>query len=70
MSEQRITLRQLMAVVGRQIAWLRIYTNAQNREQISCMNREAMYEAVKAYGDKPVIKVQPGYYFVIIYLDR
>lgn len=70
MSERRITLRQLMAVVADQIAWLRIYPDAQTIEQVNYMSKAEMQRALETYGEKVVLRVLPGYYFVIVYLDK
>lgn len=70
MSEHRITLRQLMAVVADQIAWLRIYPDAQTIEQANYMSKAEMQRALETYGEKVALRVLPGYYFVIVYLDK
>lgn len=70
MNENRITLRKLMAVVADQIAWLRIYPDAQTIEQANYMSKAEMQRALETYGEKEVLRVLPGYYFVIVYLDR
>ena len=70
MSKHRITLRQLMAVVADQIAWLRIYPDAQTIEQVNYMSKAEMQRALETYGEKAVLRVLPGYYFVIVYLDK
>lgn len=70
MSEARITLRQLVAVMEDEIAWMRIYTNGQVIKEENFMSQAEIREAVRSYGDKPVRCVKPGFMFVIVFLDR
>ena len=65
-----ITLDQLMDVVAEEIAWLRIYPNGQRIEYLSFMSAPEIREARILYGDKTVLRVMPGYGFVIAWTDK
>lgn len=64
-----ITLRQLVAVTVRDLAWLRIYLGGPTGREENFMSPAAIEDAVHAYGDRTVRSVYPGYRFLIIYLD-
>lgn len=65
-----ITLGQLLDVVAKEIAWLRIYPNGQRIIHYSYMNKSEIHEALRLYGEKTVLRVMPGYSFVIVWVDR
>jgi hypothetical protein len=69
MSERGMTLRQLVDVLRGEIAWLRIYPDRQQTDQVNCMSAQAIREAVQKYGDRIVWRIFPGYGFVMVYTD-
>lgn len=69
MNMQGITLRQLVDVLRGEIAWLRIYPDRQQTDQVNCMNAQAIRKAVQKYGDRIVWRIFPGYGFVMVYTD-
>lgn len=69
-SREPITLDQLMDVTAEEIAWLRIYPNGQRIEYKSFMSLSEIREARIMYGEKRVLRVMPGYRFIIVWVDR
>ena len=69
-SREPITLDQLMDVTAEEIAWLRIYPNGQRIEYESFMSLSEIREARIMYGEKRVLRVMPGYRFLIVWVDR
>lgn len=69
-SREPITLDQLMDVTAEEIAWLRIYPNGQRIEYESFMSLSEIREARIMYGEKRVLRVMPGYRFIIVWVDR
>ena len=61
---------QLMDVTAEEIAWLRIYPNGQRIEYLSFMSLSDIREARILYGEKRVLRVMPGYRFIIVWVDR
>lgn len=66
---QGITLGQLVDVLRGEIAWMRIYPDRQQTDHVSCMNAQAIREAVSTYGNRIVWRVYPGYGFVMVYIE-
>ena len=64
-----ITLAQLAEVLHKEIAWMRIYFDYRHEQSLDCMDWEKIRDAVRAYGDRYVRRVYPGYRFVMIYLE-
>ena len=69
-SREPITMDQLMDVTAEEIAWLRIYPNGQRIEYLSFMSLSEIREARILYGEKRVLRVMPGYRFIIVWVDR
>lgn len=69
-SREPIALDQLMDVTAEEIAWLRIYPNGQRIEYESFMSLSEIREARILYGEKRVLRVMPGYRFIIVWVDR
>ena len=69
MTGDGITLRQLVQVLRGEIAWMRIYTAQRWEEPLSCMDAQAIRDAVLALGDRTVRRCMPGYSFVFVWLD-
>ena len=64
-----ITLAQLAAVLEGQISWIRVYLDWRHEQSRDLMNRDAIREFVRAYGDRQVKGLYPGYRFVMVYLE-
>ena len=67
-SGEPITLRQLEFAMRRNIAWMRIYP-PHGQKQMDLMSRDAIRDAVLAYGDCTVREAMPGMGYVMVWLD-
>ena len=63
-----ITLAQLAEVLYKEISWMRIYFDYRHEQSLDCMSTDKIREAVRAYGDRYVKSVYPGYRFVMVFL--
>ena len=68
LSGPSITYRQLIHVLKREIAWVRLYLP--NGTQENHVGPQAIRESVYRLGDRVVREAMPGYHFMIIWLDR
>ena len=67
-NRESICLSQLADVLRGEIAWMRVYPEWKHEKSEDLMTWPEIMEYVRAYGDRKVKKLYPGYRFVMVYL--